>query len=234
MKESLSSLCFLFFLGCTFTVPGVHRNFTVCKSFSLSLPILTARYNYVYFVLSTPKIEALKLGYGVRMLLSSTAQHSTAQHSHKHRYTIENKTPRNIVNCQVLTGWDQIAFSGLHEFPTSMSTFFFPSFMSCNLMVGAASSPKLFPLWSFSWGWSTVKHSQMQFFALGHGQRPSIVLVSGNTKMAENKMAGVLATLAAKYRNCTDLWLEVKNSISHAVELKRPEDHAGICGRKLR
>ena len=35
--------------------------------------------------------------------------------------------------------------------------------------------------------------------------------------------------LAAKYRNCTDLWLEVKNSISHAVELKRPVDHVGIC-----
>ena len=36
-------------------------------------------------------------------------------------------------------------------------------------------------------------------------------------------------TLAAKYKNCTDLWLEIKNSISHAVELKRPVDHVGIC-----
>ncbi|KAK2567870.1 hypothetical protein P5673_007758 [Acropora cervicornis] len=43
--------------------------------------------------------------------------------------------------------------SGTKTFPTSMSTFFFPSFMSCNLMVGAASSPKLFP----PLGRSTVK-----------------------------------------------------------------------------
>ena len=38
-------------------------------------------------------------------------------------------------------------------------------------------------------------------------------------------------SLAAKYKNYTDLWLEVKNSISHAVELNRYVDHVGICGK---
>ena len=36
-----------------------------------------------------------------------------------------------------------------------MSTFFFPSFTSCSLMIGATSSPKLRP--PSSLGWSTVK-----------------------------------------------------------------------------
>lgn len=58
--------------------------------------------------------------------------------------------------------WDQSSLvqkkslsSGTKKFPTSISTFFFPSFMSWSLMIGATSSPKLRPLLSL--GWSTVK-----------------------------------------------------------------------------